>query len=208
MLIQHQGKSPTVHQSATIAPNATISGDVTIGPHSRVLFGAVITAEGGPVEIGAHCIVMENAVIRGTKRHPTRIGDHVLVGPGAHVTGCTVGESVFVATGAALFNGAQIGERSEVRIHGVVHVNTVLPPDATVPIGWIAVGDPAQILPPDQHDEIWAVQRGLDFPGTVFGLDRPGEGETLMPEMTRRYARALRGHEKDVILDSLEDESA
>lgn len=202
MIIEHQGKSPTIHKTATIAPNATICGDVTIGPHSRVLFGAVITAEGGPVTIGAHCIVMENAVIRGTKRHPTRLGDYVLVGPGAHLTGCTVAESVFVATGAAIFNGAQLGARAEVRIHGVVHINTHLPPGATVPIGWVAVGNPAEILPPDQHDAIWEIQRGLDFPGTVFGLDRPGEGETLMPEMTRRYSRALSAHDNDTILES------
>jgi hypothetical protein len=38
-------------------------------PHSRVLFGAVVTAEGGPVEIGAHCVVMRtpsSAVCRST----------------------------------------------------------------------------------------------------------------------------------------------
>ncbi len=70
MLIEHQGKSPRIDSTATIAPNAVICGDVAIGGHSRVLFGAVLTAEGGPVEIGMHCIVMENAVIRGTARHP------------------------------------------------------------------------------------------------------------------------------------------
>jgi hypothetical protein len=54
-------------------------------------------------------------------------------------------------------------------IHGVVHVNTVVPPGEMVPIGWIAVGDPARIFPPGQHDQIWAIQESLDFPGTVYG---------------------------------------
>jgi hypothetical protein len=66
-----------------------------------------------------------------------------------------------------------------------------------VPIGWVAVGDPARILPPDRHDEIWAVQAALDFPGVVFGLKRPAAGETIMPELTRRYARFLAGHRDD-----------
>lgn len=177
-------------------------GDVTIGEESRVLFGAVLVAEGGPVEIGASCIVMEHAVIRGTAQHPARIGDHVLVGPHAHLTGCTVEDSVFVATGAAVFNGARLGTRSEVRIHGVVHLRTVLPPDAVVPIGWVAVGDPAEILPPNAHDRIWSIQRPLDFPRTVFGLERAPAGQTIMPELTGRYARALGHHRDDRELDA------
>jgi len=38
---------------------------------------------------------------------------------------------------------------AEVRINAIVHIRTVLPENAVVPLGWIAVGDPAQILPPD-----------------------------------------------------------
>ena len=197
MLLEHLGKRPRVHETAYIAPTATVCGDVTVGAESRVLFGAVLVAEGGPVTLGRHCIVMEQAVVRGTSRHPARLGDHVLIGPHAHLSGCVVDESVLVATGASVFNGARLGARSEVRINGVVHVNTALAPGATVPIGWVAVGDPAQILPPDEHERIWAIQKTLDFPRTVFGLDRLPEGEKLMPEVTRRYGRALGAHRQD-----------
>lgn len=197
MLLEHQGKRPRIDETAYIAPTATVCGDVTIGPESRVLFGAVLVAEGGPVTIGRYCIVMEEAVVRGTLRHPISVGDHVLVGPHAHLSGCTVAECVFVATGASVFNGARLGSRSEVRINGVVHVNTAVPAGATVPIGWVAVGDPAEILPPGEHERIWAVQKTLEFSRTVFGLERAPEGESIMPKMTRRYARALGVHRLD-----------
>lgn len=200
MLLEHLGRRPRIHETAYIAPTATVCGDVTVGAESRVLFGAVLVAEGGPVTIGRHCIVMEQAVVRGTARHPASLGDHVLVGPHAHLSGCTVEESVFVGTGAAVFDGARLGARSDVQINGVVHVNTILPAEATVPIGWVTVGDPAQILPPDRHERIWAVQQTLDFPGTVFGLDRAPEGQSIMPEMTRRYGRALAAHRQDRVL--------
>ncbi len=202
MLIEHRGKRPRVHESAYIAPNATLSGDVVVGPDCRVMFGAVLTAEGGPVEIGAQCIIMENAVIRGTPKHPTRLGDHVLVGPRAYLTGCTIADDVFLATGATVFNGTESGARAEVRINGTVHLMSRLPPDTTVPIGWVAVGDPAEIRPANEHEEIWAVQEKLDFPGTVFGLARPAPGESLMPELTRRYARALARHKDDRIIET------
>jgi carbonic anhydrase/acetyltransferase-like protein (isoleucine patch superfamily) len=201
MLLEHRGKRPRIHESAYIAPTAVICGDVTVGENSRVLFGAVLTAEGGPVVVGSHCIIMENAVIRGTPRHPTRLGDHVLVGPRAYLTGCTVEDDAFLATGATIFNGARIGARAEVRINGVVHLRTTLPADALVPIGWVAVGEPAEILPPKDHDSIWAIQEPLNFPRTVFGLERAPAGETIMPELTRRYARALGRHKDDQVLD-------
>jgi carbonic anhydrase/acetyltransferase-like protein (isoleucine patch superfamily) len=202
MIIEHLGKRPQIHESVYVAPTAVICGDVTIGENSQVLFGAVLVAEGGPVMIGTHTIVMENAVVRGTSRHPTRLGDHVLVGPRAYLTGCTVDDHAFLATGATVFNGARIGARAEVRINGVVHLKTALPPDAVVPIGWVAVGDPAEILASKEHERIWAIQEPLDFPRTVFGLERPAPGETIMPELTRRYGRALGRHREDRILDT------
>lgn len=197
MFIDHEGMSPTVHPSAYVAPTATLCGDVRVGPGCRVLFGSVLTAEGGAVELGEGCIVMENAVLRGTRRDPLRLGRSVLVGPGSYLTGCTVEDEVFLATGSRVFNGARIGARSEVRINGIVHLRTVLPPDTTVPIGWIAVGDPAQVLPPQEHEAIWTVQKELDFPGYVFGLDRPGEGESIMPAVSERFGRALGRHRDD-----------
>jgi carbonic anhydrase/acetyltransferase-like protein (isoleucine patch superfamily) len=198
-IIEHRGKRPWVHASAYIAPTATLCGDVTIGENSCVLFGAILTGEGGTVEIGAESVIMENAVVRGSKRHPARVGAHVLVGPRAYLTGCTVEDDVFLATGATVFNAAYIGSGSEVRINGVVHLRTVLPPGSLVPINWIAVGDPAEILPPNEHDRIWSIQQPLHFPRTVFGMERPPEGESIMPELTRRYTRALLRHREDQV---------
>ncbi|HEX6674422.1 MAG TPA: gamma carbonic anhydrase family protein [Actinomycetes bacterium] len=201
MLIEHQGRRPRIANSAYVAPTAVVCGDVTIGEDSRILFNAVVTAEGGSVEIGSRCIVMEHALVRGRAGHPTRIGDNVLVGPHAHVNGARIDENAFLATGAAVFPGARVGARAELRISGVVHVNSALPADATVPIGWVAVGDPAQLFPPAAHEEIWAIQEGLDFPGTVFGLPRPPAGETLMPAAMARYAERFGRHNTDRIVD-------
>lgn len=195
MLYEHLGARPRIHDTAVIAPTAVVSGDVRIGPDCQVLHGAVITAEGGPITLGENVIVMENAVVRASSANPVHIGDHVLIGPGATVSGAVIGDEVFLATGTRVFNGAHIGDRAEVRINAVVHLRTVLPEDAVVPIGWVAVGDPVLILSPDRHDEIAAAQRELDFPGYVFGVDR--ETPDVMVQLTERYGRSLARHADD-----------
>jgi carbonic anhydrase/acetyltransferase-like protein (isoleucine patch superfamily) len=127
LLIEHDGASPRVDPTAWIAPNAVLCGDVSVGPGCRIMFGAQVIAEGGSITIGRECIVMENAVLRSSSRHSLRIGDNCLVGPNAHVVGCTIEDEVFIATGAAIFHSAHLGRGSEVRINGVVHIKTRLP---------------------------------------------------------------------------------
>ncbi|TCL74282.1 carbonic anhydrase/acetyltransferase-like protein (isoleucine patch superfamily) [Hydrogenispora ethanolica] len=208
MRIEHLGEKPQIDPSAYIAPTATLCGAVKIGANTRIMFGATVIAEGGTIEIGADCVVLENAVLRSTARHSLRIGDRVLIGPNAHVVGCTLEDNVFIATGAAVFHGARLGAGSEVRIHGVVHLRTELPADATVPIGWVAVGDPAVLLPPGEHDRIWAVQEPLNFPKFVYGVDRRPDGGTIMPEIMTGMARALGAHQTDRVLEEAESEPA
>lgn len=200
MLLTHEGKSPKIHETAYIAPNATICGDVTVGAETSVLFGAVITAEGGSVIIGSNCTIMENCVIRGTAKHPVRVEDNVLVGPHAHLSGCLLKRESFVATGAKVFNNAVIGEGAEVRINGTVHVNTTLPDHDTVPIGWVAVGDPCKILPPGEHERIWEIQEKLKFSETVWGLQSSKSGESNTKAITNLYNRSLAKHRNDVLI--------
>ena len=194
MILTHLGRSPRIDPTAYVAPNAVVCGDVSIGADCRILFGAQIIAEGGSIEIGRECIVMENAVLRSGARHSLRIGNNCLIGPNAHLVGCRIEDEVFIATGAAIFHAAHLGKGSEIRVNAVVHLKTHLPAGATVPIGWVAVGDPASILPAGEHERIWAIQKPLNFPLTVYGFERE---EADMVKITRRLAGNLASHRKD-----------
>lgn len=198
MLVEHLGRSPQIHDSAWVAPSATVSGDVEIGPHTRVLHGAVLTSEGGSISIGSRCVIMENSVLRATRKHPLAIGNYVLIGPNAHVSGCRIGDEALIATGAAVFNGATIGAGAEVRINGTVHIDTDLPDEGIVPIGWVAVGSPPAILPASNDEEIWERLRPLSFPKQVFGVERSPE---MMIEIMTRYTTRLATHNNDTIIE-------
>ncbi|WP_151478395.1 gamma carbonic anhydrase family protein [Streptomyces albicerus] len=198
MLIEHRGQRPVVPASAYVAPTAVLCGAVTLGERARVLHGAVLSAEDGEVRIGADVVVMENALVRGRQRHPAIIGDAVLIGPHAHVNGARIEDEVFVATGASTFPGAVAGAGSELRINSVLQANSILPPGTVVPIGWIAAGAPeAQLFSPDRHDELWEVQRELDFPGTVYGVPRGTSMRDIMARQTDFYSAHLSDRELD-----------
>ena len=197
MIVTHRGHTPTIHPTASVAPNAVIAGNVTLGPGVRVLWGAVLTAEDGAITIGEDTLVMEFAVIRARAGHDVHIGPSSLIGVHAHVNGARVGKSCFVATGASLFPGARLADGVEVRIGGVVQVNSWLEEGSIVPIHWVAVGTPAKILPPEKHDEIWAIQQLLDFPGTVYGVERG----TSMEELMRQQSAWYQAHDDDEVAD-------
>jgi carbonic anhydrase/acetyltransferase-like protein (isoleucine patch superfamily) len=197
MLLEHRGRRPVVPDSAYVAPSAVLCGDVVLGEGTRVLHGAVLTAENGQVRTGTNVVVMENALVRGRANDPAVVGDAVLVGPHAHINGATVQDEVFVATGVSIFPGAVAGTGSELRINSVLHVNSRLAPDTIVPIGWIAVGDPAELFSPDRHEELWQVQRGLDFPGTVYGVPRGTSMRDIMAGQSDFYGE----HSNDRLIE-------
>lgn len=200
MIIEHLGKQPIIDQSAYIAPNATICGEVIIGKNSRIMFGAQIIAENSPIEIGDNCIILENAVIRGTNDLPVKIGDNCLVGPHAHLAGCTIEDNVFLATGASIFHGATVKKGAEIRINAMVHLKTVFPENGTLPIGWVAVGNPMHMFPPDKHDEIWEIQRLLNFPSLVYGITEREKLESVNKKLCEIMSERLKEHKYDQIL--------
>jgi gamma-carbonic anhydrase len=201
MLIEHGGRSPQIHESAYVAPTAVLSGDVVVGEGCSVLFGAVLTAESeSRIELKRRAIVMDNAVVRARVGFDVVIGRNSLIGPHAHVNGCEIGDNVFVATGAAIFPGARVDDHAEIRVGAVLHVNSHLTEGAMVPIGWIALGDPAESFPPSAHEDFARFQEELDFPGTVYMLKRAGEGESIMPKVAERYQELFGRHRDDRIL--------
>jgi carbonic anhydrase/acetyltransferase-like protein (isoleucine patch superfamily) len=202
MRVEHRGRRPTIDPSAWVAPTAVVSGDVRIGPGARILHGAVLTAEGRePLTVGRECVVMEHAVLRAAGRWPLTLGDHVLVGPQAHLSGCAIGAGCFIATGAMVFNGARLGPACVVALGGKVHIETELAEGAFVPSGFIAIGRPGKVYPPEQAPQVHEELNKLGFMRQVFGVETTGKTRPqVMAEAMRRYAQGLGAHADDRFL--------
>jgi carbonic anhydrase/acetyltransferase-like protein (isoleucine patch superfamily) len=173
-LIRHRGHQPEVHPSAYIAPTATLVGNVTVGPRARIMYGAVLDAEGSRIEIGEASVICENAVLRASAAagtdQPVLLDDHVFVGPHATLLGCTVGRCAYLATAATVLQTARLGAGAVVAVGGFVHARAVVPDEFFVPPHTLAVGDPVRALAPGDPSVSDTI-RDVGFAGVAFGVD-------------------------------------
>jgi carbonic anhydrase/acetyltransferase-like protein (isoleucine patch superfamily) len=130
---------PSIDPGAYIHPEATIIGDVTVGPDASVWPGAVLRGDYGRVVVGAATSVQDGAVIHATAELATLIGSRVVIGHLAHLEGCTVEDHALIGVGCAVLHRAVVGEGATVGAGAVVTNGTVVPPRA------LAVGVPAVI---------------------------------------------------------------
>ncbi len=102
-------KSPLIAEECFLAPNSTIVGDVEIGHHCSVWFNAVIRGDVNYIRIGNYTNIQDGAVIHCTyKKYGTSIGDYVNVGHQAMVHGCIVEDHVLIGMGAIVMDNAII----------------------------------------------------------------------------------------------------
>ena len=146
-------KTPDIHPSAFIAPNATVLGDVTVGEQSSFFFGAVARSEFVPITIGNRTNVQDNCVLHTDVGVPMAIGDDVTVGHGAILHSCTVGNNSLIGMGAIVLNGAVIGENC------IIAAGALVPQGMVIPDGSLALGSPAKVRRAVTDEEIAAIAR-------------------------------------------------
>jgi carbonic anhydrase/acetyltransferase-like protein (isoleucine patch superfamily) len=87
-LYRVNGLGPTVHDTAFIAPEATVIGQATIGARASVWPGAVVRADNEPITVGDDSNVQEGAVLHVDAGKPLVIGRGVTIGHQAMLHGC------------------------------------------------------------------------------------------------------------------------
>lgn len=149
MIKDFSGKTPVIDESAFIAENATVIGDVTIGKGSSVWYSAVLRGDMCAITIGENSNIQDNATVHVGMKDAAVIGNGVTVGHNALVHGATIGDNVLVGMGSVVLDGAVIGENSIVAAGAVVTAKTVVPPNslvAGVPASVVKELSPQQIM--------------------------------------------------------------
>ena len=141
ILLPFRDKRPRVAESAFIAPNAVLIGDVTVEEEASIWFGAVLRgddAENGIV-VGAGTSVQDNCVIHVGGWAPTLIGKNVTVGHGAKFESCTIGDRSVIGMNAVILQNARIGTEC------VVAANAVVLEGAQIPDRSLVAGVPGRV---------------------------------------------------------------
>ncbi len=141
ILLPFRGKRPRVAESAFIAPNAVLIGDVTVEQEASVWFGAVLRGdhtENGIV-VGAGTSVQDNCVVHVGDWAPTIIGNNVTVGHGAKVESCTIGDRSVIGMNAVILQDARIGTEC------VIAANAVVLEGARIPDRSLVAGVPGRV---------------------------------------------------------------
>jgi carbonic anhydrase/acetyltransferase-like protein (isoleucine patch superfamily) len=139
LILPFDGVSPDIHETAFIAPNATIIGRVRIGARASVWYGAVIRGDMDEIVLGDGSNLQDNSVIHVDSGVPTIIGSRVSIGHAAIIHGTTVGDGALIGMGARLLNNSVVGSRALVAAGSVVLEGQRIPDDS------IAAGVPAKV---------------------------------------------------------------
>ena len=141
-LARFLGKTPDVSGALFVAANATVVGDVKLGPGSSVFYGAVLRADINSIVIGARSNVQDNAVLHLSDDAGVVVGEDCTIGHGAIVHACTLEDGCLVGMGATVLDGARIGAGS------LVGANSLVPQRFVCPPGSLVFGSPAKVVRP------------------------------------------------------------
>jgi len=141
-LFSFEGKHPTIHPSAFIAPTAVIIGDVTIEERASVWYNAVLRSDFNPIVVRRGANVQDCAVIHVTPRSGVDIGAGATVGHSCVIHAATLGEECLVGNGSTVLDGARIGVRA------MIAAGSLVTPGTEIPDGMLALGAPAKVRGP------------------------------------------------------------
>ncbi len=154
MIKSFQNSEPHIHETAFIAENAVIIGDVEIQEDASIWYNCVLRGDVNYIRIGAKTNIQDGTIIHVSRGEdfPTIIEDEVTVGHSATIHGCHIEKGSLIGIGAIILDGARIGKNSLIAAGSLVTPNTVIPERSFV------LGSPARVKRELSDEEIENLQ--------------------------------------------------
>ncbi|MGA8257580.1 MAG: gamma carbonic anhydrase family protein [Nocardioides sp.] len=141
-LFEFEGKRPTVHPDAWVAPTATLIGDVTVEAGASIWYGAVVRGDICTIVIREGSNIQDNSVLHAAPDATLTIGPNATIGHGCVVHCDVVGEMALIGNGSTLLDHAVVGAGT------LVAAGSVVTPGAQIPAGVVAAGIPCKATKP------------------------------------------------------------
>ena len=150
-IYEFEGKRPAIDPTAWIAPSADIIGNVEIGPHCYVGWQAILRGDHGRIVIKTGSAVEEGVIVHTSPKFISCIGPQATIGHGAVLHNATIEAFAVIGIRATVSNFAVVGEWSIIGEMGLLREHQTIPPAV------IAVGQPVEIIGEikPRHKERW-----------------------------------------------------
>lgn len=149
-------KVPNIDESAYVAAEAVVIGDVQMAANTSVWSCAVLRGDNEPIVLGEGTNIQEGAVLHTDPGCPLTLGRNVTVGHQAMLHGCTVGDNSLIGIQAVVLNRAVIGRESLVGAGAVVTEGKVFPDRSLI------LGAPAKVVRTLTDEDVANLQRNAD----------------------------------------------
>lgn len=166
---------PRIHESAWIAPSASVIGQVTLGREVSVWFSAVLRGDNDLIEVGASTNIQDGAVVHVDSGYPCSIGERCVIGHRAVLHGCSIGNEVLIGIGAIVLNGAIVPDGC------LVGAGALVPENKCLEAGFLYMGVPARKvreLSGEERDRIRTNAEGYVTKARIYANESNG-GEAL-----------------------------
>ncbi|MBU5467186.1 gamma carbonic anhydrase family protein [Virgibacillus sp. MSJ-26] len=140
MIHHYKDIYPSIHDTAFIAENATVVGDVEIDEESSVWFNTVIRGDVAPTRIGKRVSVQDLSMIHQSPNQPAIIEDDVTIGHQVTIHSGIIRKNALIGMGSLILDGAEIGE------YAFIGAGSLVPPGKKIPPHSLALGRPAKVV--------------------------------------------------------------
>jgi phenylacetic acid degradation protein len=131
---------PVVDPTAFVHPQASLVGDVIVGPGCYVGPSASLRGDFGRIILGAGCNVQDCCVLHSFPAEDTRLEEDAHIGHGAVLHGCTIRRGALVGIGAIVMDGVVVEEEAFVGAASFVRAGFIVPRRTLV------IGIPARVV--------------------------------------------------------------
>jgi carbonic anhydrase/acetyltransferase-like protein (isoleucine patch superfamily) len=145
--------TPDISDSAWVADNAQVIGDVHMAADSSVWFSTVVRGDTATIQIGEGTNIQDGSVLHADVGIPLTIGKHVTVGHMVQLHGCTIGDESLIGIGAIVLNGAKIGNNC------LVGAGSLVTEGKEFPDGSMILGSPAKVVRQLTPEQIEGLRR-------------------------------------------------
>lgn len=165
MIHHYKNFNPSIHESAFIANNAVITGDVSIGEQSNIWFHTVIRGDVAPTRIGKRVNIQDLTMVHQSPNNPVTVEDDVTIGHQVTLHAATIRENALIGMGSLILDGAEIGENA------FIGAGSLVPPGKSIPPNTLAFGRPAKVvrdLTNEDYAEMARVRKSYVEKGTYY----------------------------------------